>query len=74
MLCSSSLGDKHVLLLLDNFEQVVDAASDVGRLLREAPHLKMLVTTPHSCCASTASASFPCRRSGCRPADRRGAR
>ena len=39
------LGDKKVLLLLDNFEQVVDAAPDVSRLLRELPNIKILVTT-----------------------------
>jgi predicted ATPase/class 3 adenylate cyclase len=40
-----SLGDKRVLLLLDNFEQVVDAAPDVNRLLREAPNVSILATT-----------------------------
>jgi predicted ATPase/class 3 adenylate cyclase len=39
------LRDKHVLLLLDNFEQVVDAAQDVSRLLREAPDVSIIVTT-----------------------------
>jgi predicted ATPase/class 3 adenylate cyclase len=39
------LGNKRVLLLLDNFEQVVDAAQHVSRLLREAPNIKLLVTT-----------------------------
>src|SRR3954469_13756168 len=39
------IGGKRVLLLLDNFEQVVDAAPVVNRLLREAPNLKILVTT-----------------------------
>ena len=37
--------DKQLLLLLDNFEQVVDAAPDVGRLLREAAQVKVVVTT-----------------------------
>jgi len=40
-----SLGNKRVLMLLDNFEQVVDAAPDVNRLLREAPNVKVIVTT-----------------------------
>jgi predicted ATPase/class 3 adenylate cyclase len=40
-----SLGDKRVLLVLDNFEQIVDAAPAVTRLLREAPNVKVLVTT-----------------------------
>ncbi|HEY7023684.1 MAG TPA: AAA family ATPase [Candidatus Limnocylindrales bacterium] len=39
------LGGKRVLMLLDNFEQIVDAAPDVSRLLREAPNLKVIVTT-----------------------------
>ena len=39
------LGEKRVLLLLDNFEQVVDAARAVNRLMREAPNVKVLVTT-----------------------------
>jgi predicted ATPase/class 3 adenylate cyclase len=39
------LRDRHVLLVLDNFEQVVDAATDVGRLLRETPLIKVIVTT-----------------------------
>ena len=39
------LRDKRVLLVLDNFEQVVDAAGDVSRLIREAPEIKIIVTT-----------------------------
>jgi predicted ATPase/class 3 adenylate cyclase len=39
------LRDKHMVLLLDNFEQVVEAAADVGRLLREVPGIKVIVTT-----------------------------
>ena len=39
------LAKKQMLLLLDNFEQVVEAAPDVNRLLREAPNVKLLVTT-----------------------------
>jgi predicted ATPase/class 3 adenylate cyclase len=40
-----SLGERQVLLVLDNFEQVVDAARDVARILREAPQTKVIVTT-----------------------------
>ena len=36
---------KHLLLLLDNFEQVVDAAPLVGELLSSSPGLKALVTS-----------------------------
>jgi predicted ATPase/DNA-binding CsgD family transcriptional regulator len=41
----SSLSEKRMLLLLDNFEQVLLAGSDVARLLRAAPGLKALVTS-----------------------------
>src|SRR6266508_4831360 len=39
------LRDKHMLLLLDNFEQVLDAASHVGALLAATTRLKLLVTS-----------------------------
>ncbi|MEO6349332.1 MAG: AAA family ATPase [Candidatus Limnocylindrales bacterium] len=39
------LGERRVLLVLDNFEQIVDAANDVARILREAPQAKLIVTT-----------------------------
>ena len=39
------LREKELLLVLDNFEQVVDAAATVGQLLREAPEIKIIVTT-----------------------------
>jgi predicted ATPase/transcriptional regulator with XRE-family HTH domain len=39
------LGDKRVLLVLDNFEQVVPAAHLVGDLLTSAPWLKVLVSS-----------------------------
>jgi predicted ATPase/class 3 adenylate cyclase/DNA-binding NarL/FixJ family response regulator len=39
------LRDKQLLLLLDNFEQVVDAAPRVAELLAAAPQLKILVTS-----------------------------
>lgn len=39
------LRSKHVLLVLDNFEQVVAAALLVGELLAAAPGLKVLVTS-----------------------------
>ena len=38
------LREKRLLLVLDNFEQVVAAALDVARLLAGAPFLKILVT------------------------------
>ena len=39
------LRDKEILLVLDNFEQVVDAAPRVTGLLTAAPQLKVLVTS-----------------------------
>jgi predicted ATPase/serine/threonine protein kinase len=39
------LRDKRMLLLLDNFEQVVSAAPLLADLLAACPHLKMLVTS-----------------------------
>jgi predicted ATPase len=39
------LSRKHVLLLLDNFEQVVDAAADVASLQRACPEVTCLVTS-----------------------------
>jgi predicted ATPase/class 3 adenylate cyclase len=39
------IGDKRMLLLLDNFEQVVEAAPDVAQLLVSCPNLDVLVTS-----------------------------
>jgi predicted ATPase/class 3 adenylate cyclase len=39
------LREKRLLLLLDNFEQVLDASSSVAELLARAPHVKALVTS-----------------------------
>jgi predicted ATPase/DNA-binding SARP family transcriptional activator len=39
------LHDKRLLLLLDNFEQVADAAPVLSALLERAPHLRLLVTS-----------------------------
>ena len=41
----AALRDKHLLLVLDNFEQVVQAAVPVAELLTTCPKLKMLVTS-----------------------------
>ncbi len=39
------LRDKQLLLVLDNFEQVLDAGSVVSRLVAAAPDLKVLITS-----------------------------
>ena len=39
------LSDKRMLLVLDNFEQIVDAAPQVAEMLTAAPNLKILVTS-----------------------------
>ena len=44
-LLKASLQDKHLLLLLDNFEQILVAAPQLAALLTSCPHLKILVTS-----------------------------
>lgn len=39
------VSDKHILLVLDNFEQLLPAASLIGELLAATPALKILVTS-----------------------------
>jgi predicted ATPase/class 3 adenylate cyclase len=41
----SFLRDQHILLMLDNFEQVAHSAGVVSELLETCPHLKILVTS-----------------------------
>jgi hypothetical protein len=42
---ASSLAGRRVLIVLDNFEQVVDAAGEIARLVNAAPEMKLLVTS-----------------------------
>ena len=44
-LLQSYAQDKHLLLLLDNFEQVLPAAPQLSKLLAACPHVKALVTS-----------------------------
>ncbi len=41
----AGLAGSQLLLLVDNFEQVLDAAPSVARLLEGAPELKVIVTS-----------------------------
>lgn len=41
----AALRDRRVLLVLDNFEHVLEAASDVGRLVRAAPGIVTIATS-----------------------------
>jgi predicted ATPase len=45
---AAHIADKRLLLLLDNFEQVVDAGSDLASLLGACPQLEILVTSRES--------------------------
>ena len=39
------VGERELLLLLDNLEQVIDVASDLAQLLERCPNLRLLVTS-----------------------------
>jgi predicted ATPase len=42
---AAHIGDKRLLLLLDNFEHLVDAAGDLAPLVAQCPNLSILVTS-----------------------------
>src|SRR6266566_4648428 len=42
---AEAIGNRHLLVLLDNFEHVIAAAPDVATLLADCPHLEVLATS-----------------------------
>jgi len=42
---AEAIGNRHLLLLLDNFEHVIAGAPDVATLLADCPHLDVMVTS-----------------------------
>jgi predicted ATPase len=42
---ATHIGEREMVLLIDNFEQVVDASADISRLLEACPNLRVLVTS-----------------------------
>ena len=42
---AGALADRSLLLVVDNFEQVLEAAPDIGRLLAAAPSITLVVTS-----------------------------
>src|SRR3954453_24201522 len=44
-LIAAEIGDKRILLVLDNLEQVLDVASDIATILHRCPNLICLVTS-----------------------------
>jgi predicted ATPase/class 3 adenylate cyclase len=42
---ASHLAERHLLLVLDNFEQIISASPVVGEILRAAPHVTIVATS-----------------------------
>jgi class 3 adenylate cyclase len=57
-----AIRDPELLLVLDNFEQIIAGAGTLAEMLARSPRVKLLVT---SRCASLASRCFRCLRWGC---------
>ena len=75
------IGERELLLLLDNLEQVIEAAPDLGRLLMACPNLALLVTSrevlrvqgeieyPVPPLAEPEAVTLFCERSGLEPSE-----
>jgi Adenylate and Guanylate cyclase catalytic domain len=75
------IGERELLLLLDNLEQVVDAAPDLASLVEACPNLRMLVTSrevlrvrgeveyPVEPLAEPEAVELFCSRAGTQPAE-----
>ncbi len=61
------LGERQILLVLDNFEQVLDAAPTLSELLLPCPTQKILVTS-RSVLHLSGEHDFPVPPLRCRPA------
>ena len=59
---AAAIGTRRLLLVLDNFEQVVDAAGDVAALLGACPGLSILVTSREPLHVGRPSTSTGCTR------------
>jgi predicted ATPase len=78
---ASHIGERELLLLLDNLEQVVEAAPELSKLLSSCPNLTLLCTSrellrtsgeveyPVPPLASAEAVSLFCERSGLEPSD-----
>jgi hypothetical protein len=63
---AEQLGDEQWLLILDNLEQLVSAAADLGELLTRSAGLEFLVTS-RTVLGLAAEREYPCRRCRCPP-------
>ena len=45
---AAHIGEREMLLLIDNLEQVVEAAPELSRLLRACPNLNLLLHEPRA--------------------------
>ena len=58
---AAHVGERELLLVLDNFEQVVEAAPELSSLLESCPNLRLLVTS-RELLRVRGEDEYPCRR------------